>query len=143
MEVVLFAGVIFGWGSLVFILKDEGFYIDSCMDNTIEIDSGFILPEHHELILSNMTVDVPKHDIISTINNDSSSLSHFEGYDILNANNSVRIVPERNEIKGCQAQESKLNLWFSIAVSFMYLSFGGIGYIIQHFGTRVTRIGFL
>lgn len=30
LEVACFAGIIYGWGSLVYILKDEGFYHDLC-----------------------------------------------------------------------------------------------------------------
>lgn len=32
LEVVCFAGIIYGWGSLVFILKEEGFYSEYCRD---------------------------------------------------------------------------------------------------------------
>ena len=30
VEIVLFGGVIFGWGALVYVLKDEGIYADLC-----------------------------------------------------------------------------------------------------------------
>ena len=48
VEVLCFGGVIFGWGSLVFVLKEEGFYLDACSDEppsandelqTIDIDN--------------------------------------------------------------------------------------------------------
>lgn len=34
LEVVCFAGIIYGWGSLVFILKEEGFYSENCRDTS-------------------------------------------------------------------------------------------------------------
>ena len=36
-EVITFGGLIYGWGSLVYILKDEGLYMELCatdVDNT-------------------------------------------------------------------------------------------------------------
>ena len=33
LENFLFGGIFFGWGSLVFTLKEEGFYLDLCDDN--------------------------------------------------------------------------------------------------------------
>ena len=33
LENFLFGGIFFGWGSLVFTLKDEGFYLDLCGSN--------------------------------------------------------------------------------------------------------------
>lgn len=32
LEVVCFVGIIYGWGFLVFILKEEGFYFENCRD---------------------------------------------------------------------------------------------------------------
>ncbi|KAL4228682.1 hypothetical protein ACF0H5_011726 [Mactra antiquata] len=170
MEVVLFAGVIFGWGSLVFILKDEGFYLQHCLDNKIEIEAGFIVTEHVDVISngdhihtigSNSTGDDSAYPSINVIPNSNSYATddvythdssnpigynvsmvdiHVEPHDVKKPNSTQETKIDL--VIGCQAQESKLNLWFSIAVSFMYLSFGGIGYIIQKFGTRVTRITF-
>ena len=43
----------------------------------------------------------------------------------------------------CKEQAAKLNLWFSVAVSFMYLTFAGIGYLTKKLGTRLTRCMFM
>jgi LAT3 family solute carrier family 43 protein 3 len=128
MEVVLFGGVIFGWGSLVFILKEEGFYLDYCTQEETGNNSNIVLSETlTSVTVSNSSIDKPS-------------------YTFIDGNNSTSAFRERNAdgmLRGCPEQESKLNLWFSISVSFMYLSFAGIGYLIRHIGTRYTRAIFL
>ncbi|WAR04416.1 hypothetical protein MAR_019785 [Mya arenaria] len=130
MEVVLFAGVLFGWGSLVFILKEEGFYLEECAavlstgtgDPVLNMDLTYnsSLVEMAEITSVNSTKGTYQIDMNNT---DEGPIKHFIDM-------------------GCQAQESKLNLWFSIAVSIMYLSFTGIGYLIRLVGTRITRLIF-
>lgn len=114
LEVVCFAGIVYGWGSLVFILKEEGFYLDACIDKSQE---------------DTMTEDV------GLVTNSSSPDVSYQS----NITNGGKIV----ERLACDEQESRLNLWFSIAVSIMYLSFTAIGYIIRCLGTRTTRFIFL
>ena len=36
IEIVLFSGIVFGWGSLVFVLKDEGIYADLCLNGAVK-----------------------------------------------------------------------------------------------------------
>lgn len=128
MEVVLFAGVIFGWGSLVFILKEEGFYLDSCTESDLNPDK--ILPEVvPPVTVSNHSLVEKTYALIPLDRNVTGS--------------GTTSVNKSTSWEGCPAQESQLNLWFSIAVSFMYLSFAGIGYLIRHFGTKFTRTIFL
>ncbi|XP_053408084.1 equilibrative nucleobase transporter 1-like isoform X2 [Mercenaria mercenaria] len=125
MEVLLFGGVIYGWGSLVFILKEEGFYSDYCTENDIGNNPDYLSPNQFPyLTLSNNSLDEKSYDVIIADDNSST----FQ-----------RITENKAINGGCSAQESQLNLWFSIAVSFMCLSFAGIGYLIRHIGTRNTR----
>lgn len=44
LEVVCFAGIIYGWGSFVYILKEEGFYGDICADTPLNasVAPGFL-----------------------------------------------------------------------------------------------------
>ncbi|XP_053408087.1 equilibrative nucleobase transporter 1-like isoform X6 [Mercenaria mercenaria] len=129
MEVLLFGGVIYGWGSLVFILKEEGFYSDYCTENDIGNNPDYLSPNQFPyLTLSNNSLDEKSYDVIIADDNSST----FQ-----------RITENKAINGGCSAQESQLNLWFSIAVSFMCLSFAGIGYLIRHIGTRNTRAIFL
>jgi len=118
-EVVFFAGIVFGWGSLVFILKEEGFYSDACIGSNDDVKNNYLTSGDVHVSLPNDT----HHDVIYPTN----------------ATNDITNVKRMS----CDAQESRLNLWFSIAVSVMYLSFTVIGYIIRSFGTRTTRLIFM
>ena len=129
MEVVLFGGVIFGWGSLVFILKEEGFYLDYCSPSELgNISNPDVSEQLTSVTVSNSSFDEQSYTLLDTN---------------INGTNTLNDIAVNRTTRGCPAQESKLNLWFSISVSFMYLSFAGIGYLIRHIGTRNTRAIFL
>lgn len=59
---VCFAGIIYGWGSLVFILKEEGFYSENCRDtspssNVSSVYNVSVIDIHNQSIdLSNRTL---------------------------------------------------------------------------------------
>ncbi|XP_061167342.1 equilibrative nucleobase transporter 1-like [Saccostrea echinata] len=62
LEVVCFAGIIWGWGSLVFILKEEGIYQEFCDDSSIKgaspskvINNTSPLDNNISIPLSNVT----------------------------------------------------------------------------------------
>ena len=42
VEVLCFGGVIFGWGSLVFVLKEEGFYLDACSHEDTQANAAVL-----------------------------------------------------------------------------------------------------
>lgn len=128
MEVLLFAGVIYGWGSLVFVFKEEGFYLDYCTGSDV-------VTESEQKLLDKATVS--SHDALYNINN-----PFFYNGTEPSKSNQGNGTEDGHISEGCPAQESKLNLWFSMSVSFMYLSFAGIGYLIRHLGTRITRVIF-
>lgn len=121
-EVVCFAGVIFGWASLVFVFKEEGFYSNLCHDNNEKI--SIVLKNDH---------------MLNTSHND---VIYYKDGDMLETEN-MAVDSEDYGLLTCEAQNSKLNLWFSIAVSFMYLSFTVIGYLMRRLGTRITRLIFM
>ena len=124
MEIVCFGGVIFGWGSLVFILKEEGFYRDKCVEDE-SIFKTHLLSTNTLMNKSNDSNNM----IFANVTEVPTTLSHTLG--------------DVHAQMTCANQESRLNLWFSIAVSFMYLAFTGIGYLIRNIGTRITRLLFL
>ncbi|XP_067864851.1 equilibrative nucleobase transporter 1-like [Heterodontus francisci] len=82
-----FAGVIYGWASLVFVLKTEEYFSDLCvpLDNTS--DTGV-----------------------------------------------------RNDTVGCEMQDQRFSLVFTIASSALNLSAFPSGFLFDYFGTMVTRI---
>ncbi|KAK3597276.1 hypothetical protein CHS0354_005035 [Potamilus streckersoni] len=135
VEIVCFGGIIFGWGSLVFVLKEEGFYHSECQP---------IASSNHiqgEMLITNTSVNNISYNPIESSNgvlrttfaNSTANVLDGSGQDITKAE-----FPS-----DCVEQESKLNLWFSIAVGFMYLGFAAVGYIIRILGTRNTRLLFI
>ena len=127
LEVVLFGGVIFGWGSLVFILKEEGFYLDMC---TNEQKTA----QYTGIVAGIGTNASQSYEVVNSEDNETS---------IVDGSGHGTLADDSLLNRGCQAQESKLNLWFTISVSFMYLAFAGIGNAIRLAGLRVIRTIFL
>ncbi|XP_045184718.2 equilibrative nucleobase transporter 1-like [Mercenaria mercenaria] len=118
MENLLFAGVVFGWGSLVLILKEEGFYSDYCKQSDIFNKINSTLPDTNSVLsVSNNSLD-----------NETMSSQSFR--------------PNKASGDGCPEQESKLNLWYSIAASALYLIYAGSSHLQRRFGTRITRVIF-
>lgn len=108
-ETFFFGGIIYGWGSLVFVLKEEGFYSDLCKAP---------MPKVEKEVFQNISlIDGYYHE-----ENKTSTQHHSE-----DTNN------------GCQEQEAKLGLWFSIAVAFMYVCLAFLGYLTTNLGTQITR----
>lgn len=124
-----------GWASLVFILKEEGFYIEACFDPDVldkTNSSGVLVDASLSVIENNVdgTYDVMQNASTTTVT------SSIQG-----STKGTLVVSHR--LTGCPEQESRLNLWFSIALSFMYLSFTAVGYLIKKIGTRYTRLIFI
>ena len=135
VEVVCFGGVIFGWGSLVFILKEEGFYLNLCTATT---QSG------RRTNSSDIPTLIVKEPLITDTLPQAKNSSSY----IIDTSNTNDTVNEENENfkklnLECKEQAAQLNLWFSVAVSFMYLSFTAIGYLTKKLGTRLTRCIFM
>ena len=123
----------------MFVLQEEGFYLDACTnairnsdtDVIVTVDnfdpataapnsknaSGYVI----HTLAANDTSDAEAMD--NTMNEENKNLENLK--------------------QGCKEQEAKLNLWFSVAVSFMYLTFTGIGYLTKKLGTRLTRCMFM
>ena len=47
IEVMLYAGQIFGWSSLLYVLKQEGFYANVCNGDSGNVTISKIIPSHH------------------------------------------------------------------------------------------------
>ena len=117
VEILFFCGIIYGWGSLVFVLKQEGFYMDDCEEyngnNSIETN----VEKLHEP--ANASYDLFHED----------DVAHLHAF----------VDDHSTTDVGCLEAEANLNKWFSIAVGFMYIGLAGFGKLIQKFGTRLTR----
>ncbi|GFR84277.1 solute carrier family 43 member 3 [Elysia marginata] len=127
-EVIAYGGLIYGWGSLVYILKDEGLYMELC-----------------ETDVENITVvDLKLH------NSSTSSLSSVSYATPTTSNTSIYITdivhkstpaPVSVEEKdSCDARDARLNLVFTIGSAMFCVGCFVMGQINYKFGTRVTRV---
>ncbi|KAL5013279.1 hypothetical protein ScPMuIL_007549 [Solemya velum] len=131
LEVGCFAGILYGWSALLFVLKAEGFYLSECLTDIS--DTSNILREHNQSYfetyhLFNGTNSQPKNRTIS--------------YDIMDYNFSYNSpIPNVLEsLEPCQKQETRLNLWYSISGSATDILSVLIGPVLYYFGNRTTRL---
>ncbi|XP_033736776.1 solute carrier family 43 member 3-like [Pecten maximus] len=124
IEILFFGGIIYGWGSLVFVLKEEGFYYEACL--------SVITPAELSYNTTNTSVENVQQDGLLTLgtHDDPSDPPRQWESDHDKVTDTVPTCPQ---------QESKLNLWFSVAVAFMYLSMAFLGELTTRLGTQVTR----
>ena len=124
MECLLFSGVLYGWSSLVFVLKEEGIYADLCSTGSHESDKQETA--FNTTVVSNFTL---------SLNNQSEAnyfLSSQSG-----SNNSM--ILENVHIP-CKEQDSMLALCFTIGSSVFCASCVVMGHINYRLGTRITRL---
>ena len=144
LEVLCFGGVLFGWGSLVFILKEEGFYLDLCTDTQRHNDPQSNLADLAVIVNKPVTLDKS----VTTFNGslDGINNTHYVTNASVHQTNDTqdKVQREGTSFSGeCKEQAAQLNLWFSASVSFMYLAFTGVGFLTKKLGTRLTRCMFM
>ncbi|KAL4228589.1 hypothetical protein ACF0H5_011639 [Mactra antiquata] len=164
VEIVLYAGQLFGWSSILHVLKSEEFYIDLCVQDDV------LVPLQIASELTNVTkfskIDVFKNElnisdhgftyvVDNAIENGSNVLSGVDSLGKVNYDvhsNDQFSVPEsldsanRNltpHFTGCKEQETRLNLWFSIAICTSYIACSFMGPLLRHIGMRKFRFIFL
>ncbi|KAL5017354.1 hypothetical protein ScPMuIL_006943 [Solemya velum] len=121
VEILLFAGTIFGWHSLVYVFKEDGYFRDLCpqISNTSE-----------EILHRNQT-NVYKYSSVVNRSENSYNLSH---------STSPSDEIENGAYAGpCKPQDKEFNLIFSLAtvVTGLMSVFNGVMY--DRFGTRFCR----
>lgn len=179
VEIVLYPGQIFGWSSLVFILKQEGFYVNLC-EAFSALNKGTLLSleesratgdfnrtDSNPLInLFNRTNYLPQTEsangtLVDNIdfavhgsdllhwNHSENSLKQYEikkndiNGDIYTRKITSHVEQEAGRKPGCFSQDARLNLWFSIAVSFSYVMCAFLGPLIRKLGMRFFRLFFM
>ena len=178
VEIVLYPGQIFGWSSLVFILKQEGFYVNLCETFSplnkgtllglegARVTDGFNRTDSNPLELFNRTNHFPetesvKGTLVDNIdfavhgsdllhrNHSENSLKQYEikkndtNGDIYTRKRTNHVKQEAGRMTGCFSQDARLNLWFSIAVSFSYVMCAFLGPLIRKLGMRFFRLFFM
>ena len=186
VEVMIYAGQIFGWSALMYVLKEEGFYSNTC-DNYINVDTYFQNYSGGAKKFSQTnsstfdgaggTTLAPDYSNLNTyqIQDKQTNLSVFHGsYDMeitfisptqtpdIKTNKSGKHIPKyfidettqaKNDdlnkpktklfARSCSSQDSKLNLWFSIAVGFSYIMCAFLGPLMRKIGMRLFRLFFM
>lgn len=115
-ECLLFAGLLYGWGSLVFVLKEDGVYSYIC-EESIENDTG----------------------VTPALIDDNSSVVTVLNYAIVPANDSVAKDAVSSGNLNCPERDKKLTLVFTIGSMLFCAGTAAMGQINYKFGTRVTR----
>lgn len=117
LECLLFGGLLYGWGSLVFVLKEDGVYSDLCKpgsDNITSINIESIASDYSTPASYNITYD----------NNTSAS----DGQKETSGNAS------------CPDRDRRLTLVFTIGSMMFCAGTAVMGQINFKFGTRITRL---
>ena len=113
IEIVLFSGIVFGWGSLVFVLKDEGIYADLCL-NRDEKDNN---------TGSNSSYDDSTASLVQSASTSGTEVNTQEPSDNV-----------------CKPQDENMALCFTIATALVCVAAQFIGHISYKFGTRIYRL---
>ena len=122
MECLLFAGLLYGWASINFVLKAEGIYADLCEDTsnnsllTYSVNNSE--PETVNVVLLNVTT--PSSNIVSTAASNMSAQA-------------LKKV-------ACKPQDNKMALCFTIGTAMFCIGCAVLGHVNFKFGTRVTRL---
>ncbi|KAL5019382.1 hypothetical protein ScPMuIL_005104 [Solemya velum] len=121
METVLFGGLLYGWFTLVFVLKQEGIYANLC-DGATQNAS--------QIVYNETETEMGFHDVL--IGNISR---HNTTYNDRGLN-----VKTQDIVSKCDAQDDKFALAFTIGSVMFCISSCVLGHINYKYGTRVTRI---
>ena len=125
LECLLFSGMFFGWGSLVFVLKDEGIYAYLCqMDLPVSNTSNTSSVKHSDLGRNGTTRRSLSLNGSATNNNSITKQKDFTA----------------GETRLCGLQEEKLALCFTIASVLVLVSSALLGHINYKYGTWISRL---
>ncbi|KAK3739281.1 hypothetical protein RRG08_050485 [Elysia crispata] len=126
-EVITFGGLIYGWGSLVYILKDEGLYMELCATDVDNTNSTVVVNQ----------VNSSVENVALTTDTSNSTRSIYA-----TGSTETRSPAPINEeeTKSCDVRDARLNLVFTIGSAMFCVGCFVMGQINYKFGTRVTRI---
>ncbi|GFO23681.1 solute carrier family 43 member 3 [Plakobranchus ocellatus] len=119
LEIIGYGGLIYGWGSLVYVLKDEGLYMELCPAKDFD----------------NMTVHVGNSTVVRNITDQANS----SGVYIASSSPPATGKNEKNE-DTCDARDARLNLVFTIGSAMFCIGCFIMGQVNYKYGTRITRI---
>ncbi|KAL4240448.1 hypothetical protein ACF0H5_001240 [Mactra antiquata] len=134
LECLLFSGTLYGWSSLVYVLKDEGIYDNLCNDSlsvkSLSFDSNGSHLNHHDNNILNIVS-------MKTLMNTTSFVNNSYKHSVLNETSPVSM--DAIGKFECEAQDKMLSLCFTISSSLYCISCAVMGHINFKLGTRRTR----
>lgn len=119
-ETLLFGGLLYGWFTLVFVLKEEGIYADLCPPKT-KLNISQLLYNETETEIGFEAV------VIGNFSQDNSTYLNHD-------------LKPKDPVSKCDAQDDKFALAFTIGSVMFCVSSAVLGHINYKFGTRITRI---
>ena len=127
IEVLFFAGIIFGWASLVYVYKSEGFFNLECPNPSQHINI-----ESHPVKSPNSSCPA--------CNAENHTIYQNESLSFINSSlNNSSAIKESKYIT-CDEQNKVFNLIYTLAVVINGISSFMNGAVFDRFGTRVMRI---
>lgn len=123
VECLCFAGAVFGWASLVFVLKEEGYFSSLCVNGT-GVNGTHVLGQCDVLTFTTLSNKI--------------NLKMAEGWKLINH---LFLLSFLTFVSAdCAGQDEQFSLIFTIA-SFMnnFLTLPN-GFLFDRFGTTVTRL---
>lgn len=133
LECLFFAGILYGWSSLVFIFKDEGIYANLC-EQSFAIENDTLLKN-----ITNEAVHQNGTDIIAVVTADNATVGNSSaGLYSINSTGEMTDVRKNGRVQ-CKEQDSMLSLCFTISSAIFCKSCVVMGYVNYKLGTRITR----
>ncbi|KAI8796843.1 solute carrier family 43 member 3 [Biomphalaria glabrata] len=127
LECLFFGGLIYGWPSLVFVLKDEGLYYDLC---------SFTNTSQESIVANNSIANVSVENVYDT----SSSVYNISVSTDPARSDKNNVTETRKERNSCRDMDDRLSLVFTIGTAVFCIGCFIMGQISYLFGTRITRI---
>lgn len=124
LEIILFGGIIFGWASLVYVYKDEGYFRHLCPLNQSTLSNA-----------SYSSVQATESDLFDV--NTSRTLGEISSMYDFNATLNDRLTSPKVT---CKEQDNQFNLIFSVSTVFTGIMCFVNGLLYDRFGTRLCRI---
>lgn len=136
LEILVFGGLLFGWGSLVYVLKKERVYSNLCDFENSGINNSSI----GNVTYWNLSVNNARQHIF--VNN--TGLDDTESYNTSLQDVSAADAGDDTDITSSCVQQDKLfNLGFAVTTALFTYGNLAASQINYKFGTRVTRLIFM
>ena len=139
LEILLFAGQIFGWSSLAYVFKYDGYFDDLCAvgDRDFPVNTSIVVGGAVFETVTGSGRDAVTFPAAATgngprngIHNSSDDLSYAGQTD-----------STQTTFKGCAAVDERFNLIYTLAVVVAGVIVFLTGYLMDRFGTRRCRCG--